>query len=108
KFDVQAEVTSAGSNVVLGSASIDGNDHQPTGWPGCPPLDSARAGTGPQPDGSVSTSGHPLLAGNPPVLKDPTLADSSFSIYGDVTYTQLAASATITLPAQNFSNSIGP
>jgi len=107
-LNVQAAVTSGGSNVVVGSASIDGNDHQPTGWPGCPPLDSAKAGIRTQPDGSVSTSGHPLLAGNPPVLKDPTLADSSFSIYGDVTYTQLAASATITLPAQNFSSSIGP
>jgi len=42
------------------------------------------------------------------VLKDPTLADSSFTHYGDVTYTQLALSANITLPAQNFSSSIAP
>jgi len=107
-INTQAAVTSGGSNVVVGSASIDGYDHVPTGWAGCPPLDSAKAGIRTQSDGSVSTSGHPTLLGNPPVLKDPTLADSSFSIYGDVKYTDLAASASVTLPAQNFSNSIGP
>ncbi|HMH82805.1 MAG TPA: pilus assembly PilX N-terminal domain-containing protein [Gemmatimonadales bacterium] len=107
-INTQAAVTSGGSNVVVGSASVDGYDHVPTGWAGCPPLDSAKAGIRTQSDGTVSTSGHPTLLGNPPVLKDPTLADSSFSIYGDVKYTDLAASASVTLPAQNFSNSIGP
>ena len=107
-LNTQAAVTSGGDNVVVGSASIDGNDHAPTGWAGCPPLDSAKAGIRTQSSGTVSTSGHPTISGNPPVLKDPTLADSSFTHYGDVTYAQLAASANITLPAQNFSGSISP
>ncbi len=107
-LNTQAAVTSGGSNVVVGSASIDGNDHVPGGWAGCPPLDSAKAGIRTQSDGSVTASGHPTILGNPPTLKDPTLADSSFTHYGDVTYTQLAASANITVAAQNFSNSIGP
>ena len=107
-IDTRAAVTSGGDNVVVGSASIDGNDHPPTGWAGCPPLDSAKAGIRTQSSGTVSTSGHPTINGNPPVLKDPTLADSSFTHYGDVTYADLAASANITLPAQNFSSSIGP
>jgi len=107
-LDVKAAVTSGGSNVVVGSASIDGNDHVPSGWAGCPPLDSAKAGIRTQSDGSVTASGHPTILGNPPTLKDPTLADSSFTHYGDVTYTQLAASANITVAAQNFSSSIAP
>jgi len=107
-IDTRAAVTSGGDNVVVGSASIDGNDHAPTGWAGCPPLDSAKAGIRTQSSGTVSTSGHPTINGNPPVLKDPTLADSSFTHYGDVTYADLAASANITLPAQNFSSSISP
>jgi len=107
-IDTRAAVTSGGDNVVVGSASIDGNDHSPTGWAGCPPLDSAKAGIRTQSSGTVSTSGHPTINGNPPVLKDPTLADSSFTHYGDVTYADLAASANITLPAQNFSSSISP
>jgi hypothetical protein len=107
-INTQAAITSAGSDVVVGSASIDGNDHVPAGWAGCPPLDSAKAGIRIQTDATVQTGGHPFITGNPPVLKDPTLTDSAFSTYGDVTYTQLAASATITLPGQNFSNSIAP
>ena len=107
-LNTQAAVTSGGDNVVVGAASIDGNDHAPTGWAGCPPLDSTKAGIRTQASGAVSTSGHPTILGNPPVLKDPTLADSSFTHYGDVTYAALAASANINLPAQNFSSSIAP
>ena len=107
-LNTQAAVTSGGDNVVVGSASIDGNDHAPTGWAGCPPLDSTKAGIRTQSSGSVSTSGHPTILGNPPVLKDPTLADSSFTHYGDVTYAQLAQAANITVAAQNFSTSISP
>jgi hypothetical protein len=108
QINTQAAVTSGGANVVAGNASIDGTDHVPAGWAGCGPLDSTKAGIRTQTDATVSTSGHPTLIGNPPVLKDPTLADSSFTDYGDVTYNQLAAAATINLTAQNFSNSIGP
>src|SRR5207237_1988037 len=34
--------------------------------------------------------------------------NSTFSVYGDVTFTQLAAMATIKLTGQNFGNGIGP
>src|SRR5256885_11481940 len=37
-----------------------------------------------------------------------TLFRSTFSKYGDVTYADLAARASITLPGQNFSTSIAP
>jgi hypothetical protein len=108
QLNVQASLTAGGASVVAGSASIDGNDHAPTGWAGCPPLDSAKAGVRIEDSATVSASGHPTILGNPPVLKDPTLTDSSFSHYGDVTYFQLASQATITVAAQNFSNSIAP
>src|SRR5207244_12220893 len=63
-----------------------------------------RAGIG----DTVSTSGNGTIVGLPPVKVDPTLGDSTFSKYGDVSYSQLAARASLTLPGQNFSNSIGP
>ena len=107
-LNAQASLTAGGGIVAAGNASIDGNDHVPTGWAGCPPLDAAKAGIRIEDSATVSASGHPTILGNPPVLKDPTLTDSSFSHYGDVTYLELAASANINLPAQNFSNSIGP
>jgi hypothetical protein len=103
-----AALTSGGANVLGGNASINGNDQIPPGWTGCGPTDSAGAGVRTQANNTVSTSGHPTILGYPPVLKDPTLADSSFSIYGDVTYARLASQADITLPAQNLSNTIAP
>ncbi len=104
----QASLTSGGSNVVAGNARIDGTDHTPTGWSGCGPLDTARAGIRMQDNATLTNSGHPTITGNPPILKDPTVADSTFSKYGDVTYTDLVNRATLNLPAQNFSNNIAP
>ena len=103
-----AALTSGGANVLGGSASIDGNDQTPTGWTGCGPTDSAGAGIRTQTADTVRFSGHPSVLGSPPVLKDPTLADSSFSVYGSVTYAQLAGRANITLPAQNLSTTVAP
>ncbi len=107
-LNTPAALTSGGANVLGGSASINGNDQIPPGWTGCGPLDSARAGVRTQTTNTVTTSGHPTIVGYPPVLKDPTLSDSSFSVFGDMTYSQLASQADITLPAQNLSNSIAP
>ena len=103
-----AALTSGGANVLGGSASIDGNDQTPTGWTGCGPTDSAGAGIRTQTTDTVRFTGHPSVLGSPPVLKDPTLADSSFSVYGSVTYAQLAGRANTTLPAQNLSTTVGP
>src|SRR5213593_3230347 len=103
-----AALTSGGANVLGGNASINGNDQIPTGWTGCGPTDSAGAGVRTQTNDTVAFNGHPTVLGSPPVLKDPTLADSSFSVYGDVTYAQLAGQANITLPAQDLSTTVAP
>ncbi len=108
ELDIQASLTTAANDKVGGNASIDGTDHVPPSWTGCgalkAPLAGIRSGTG----DTVSTSGNGTIVGLPPVKVDPTMGDSTFSKYGDVTYSQLAARATLTLPGQNFSNSIGP
>jgi len=103
-----AALTSGGANVLGGNASINGNDQIPTGWTGCGLTDSAGAGVRTQTTNTVAFNGHPTVLGSPPVLKDPTLADSSFSVYGDVTYAQLAGQANITLPAQDLSTTVAP
>ena len=107
-LNIQAAVTSGGTNLVAGNVNIAGNDSVPTGWAGCPSKDSTKAGVRMQVGDSISKTGNAKITGSPPVVHDPTLKDSAFSVYGDVTYNQLAAMATITLPGQNFSNSIGP
>ena len=106
--NIQAAVTSGGANIVAGNVNINGSDSVPTGWAGCPPKDSTKSGVRMQVGDTITRSGNARITGSPPVLKDPTLSDSAFSVYGDVTYNQLAAMATITLPGQNFANGIGP
>src|SRR5205085_1332301 len=106
--NIQAAVTSGGTNFVAGNVTIAGNDSVPTGWTGCPSKDSTKAGVRMQVGDSITKTGSAKITGTPPVIHDPTLKDSAFSVYGDVTYTQLAATATVTLPGQNFGNGIGP
>lgn len=111
--NIQAAVTSGGSNFVAGNVTIAGNDSAPTGWGGCPPKDSAKSGVRMQVGDNITNTGGAKITGGPggnppPVIHDPTLKDSNFSVYGDVTYWQLAAQATITLAGQNFANSIAP
>ena len=107
-FNVKAAVTSGGSNFVAGGATISGFDSLPTGWAGCPPKDSAKAGVRMQVGDSLHATPGTKITGSVPVIHDPTLKDSAFSVYGDVTFAQLAAAANITLPGQNFSNGIAP
>ena len=107
--NIQAAVTSGGTNLVAGNVNINGTDSVPGGWAGCPPKDSTKAGIRMQVGDSITRSGNARITGSPPVIKDPTLKDSAFSVYGDVTYTQLVATATVNLAGgQNFANGIGP
>jgi hypothetical protein len=107
-IDIQASLTTSNSDKVSGGATVDGFDHTPTGWTSCGPLDSAKAGIRADSGSSVTQSGGGTVLGNPPVKIDPTVSDTTFSRYGDVTYADLAARATITLPGSNFSTSIAP
>ena len=112
-LNIQAAVTSGGTNFVAGNVTIAGADSAPTGWAGCGAKDSAKAGVRMQVGDSITKTGSAKITGGPggnppPVVHDPTLKDSSFSVYGDVTFTQLAAMATVNLVGQNFGNGIGP
>jgi hypothetical protein len=109
EVDVRASLTSGRGDALAGNASIDGTDHVPTGWTTCGPLDSTKAGIRTDTSMSVSAAGASTIIGNPPVIHDPNITDSTFSKYGDVTYTQLAARAQLTLAGgQNFASNIGP
>jgi type II secretory pathway pseudopilin PulG len=109
QINTRASLTAGGANVIAGNASIDGNDHTPTGWSGCGPLDTARAGLRIEDSATVSVNGHPTILGNPPVLKDPTVSDSTFNTFGDVTYSELVQRANINLAGgQNFATGIAP
>ncbi len=108
QIDVKASLTTRNSDKVSGGSTIDGYDHTPDGWTTCAALDAAKAGIRADEGATVDTSGQGNVVGVPPVLIDPTVGDSTFSEFGDVTYADLAARATWTLPGQNFSSTIAP
>jgi hypothetical protein len=98
QFDIQASLTTQGTVIVKGTASVNGNDQYPTGWLDCGPLQDALAGIRAQPGAKIDTAGGASVSGDPLVLRDATLADSSFTNFSGVTYAELAAGATLTLP----------
>src|SRR2546422_6389403 len=107
-IDIQASLTTTNGDKVSGTSTVDGFDHTPVGWPSCGPVDSSMAGIRADSGSSITQNGGGTVLGTPPVKIDPTVTDSTFSKYGDVTYADLAARASITLPGQNFSTSIAP
>jgi hypothetical protein len=107
-LDVQASLTTGNSDALSGNSVVNGTDQNPPNWQSCGPLQPSLAGIRSDQGTTVSTSGSATVIGTPPVRIDASVTDSTFSKFGDLTYTQLAAQANITLPGQNFSNSIGP
>ena len=110
QIDVKASLTTRNSDKVSGGSTIDGFDHIPDDWTSCAPVadTAAKAGIRADQGATVNTSGGGTVTGMPPVMIDPSVSDSTFSEFGDVTYTDLAARANWTLPGQNFSSTIAP
>ncbi len=103
---IKAALTTGNASSVSGTTTINGVDQSPTGWASCgptaAPLAGIRAATG------TSVSGGATVIGNPPVMVDTSVHPSTFDQFGSVSYAQLAAMATITLPGQNFATGILP
>ena len=105
-----AALTVRGNTKITGSSLLDGRDNPPSGWSGCPTtgLDTL--------PGLVlqTTVGSSIdldnITGDPKVLTDPTINDSTFFKYGDLDWNELAAMATKVYPTGDVGplNSIGP
>jgi len=98
-FNIRASLTTQGNVSVQGNAQVNGIDQNP--WPSCDQPLQNQAGVRVD-SGTVSTGGNGLVAGFPPVVQDPSLADSSFTNFGGTSYAELAARANITLAGGNF------
>ena len=98
-----ASLTTQGTVRLAGRSSIDGNNQNPPLWGACDPItpaDTNKVGVRTSATGAVlETSPLNEVKGYPPVVKDPTLTADSFTVFGDVTYDQLAAMATYTIAA---------
>jgi len=97
EFGIRASLTTQGGVSVGGNAQVNGADQIPTPWTSCDPPGPAQAGVRDN-GGTVTTGGNGSVTGNPPVVNDPTIRDSTFTTFGGATFAQLAARANIVIP----------
>ena len=98
-------LTTQGSIKLSGNAYVDGRDHIPAGWSSsnCDTIgDTTKAGVRAPDSAVVQTGSGAHLGGNPPFLKDTSVHSSTFTQFGDISYNDLAASATLQLPAGTY------
>jgi hypothetical protein len=101
-FGIHASLTTQGSVNMGGNATVNGGDQIPVGWTSCDPPGPAQAGVRDQ-GGNVTETGNANVTGTPPVVNDPTITNNTFTTFGGATYAQLAARATLVIPAGNYS-----
>ena len=98
-------LTTQGSVKLAGNAYVDGHDFIPSGWTtaNCDTVgDTTKAGVRAPDSAVVQTGGGPHLGGNPPFLKDSSVHPSTFTVFGDVTYDEIAALASVQLPGGTY------
>ena len=96
-IDIRSAVTTRTGISVTGSSQISGTDTIPGGWSGdCPPPGPTAPGIRDS-SGAVSTSGAcsggSCINGNPPIQTDPNVSSNTFTQFGDLSFTDLAALA---------------
>lgn len=102
QFDIRASLTTQGTVKLSGQAEVDGNIHVPPNWTECGDVvDTAKAGLR-TPDPALVSGAQGHAFGSPGVMADPSVNANTFNQFGDETYATLAARATITLPAGNY------
>lgn len=102
-------ITTSGQIKVQGSAQITGNNTHPPGWTGCDATAVNKAGIVAPPGVLVDIQKPNAVAGDPQVMRDSLVADSSTYIrYGDETWTSLVAQANITITTGVSAASIEP
>lgn len=109
-MDINAAITTMGSINITGSSDISGVDSIPGGWGGvCPPAGPTQPGIRDS-SNTVTTggscSGASCIVGSPQILIDPTVTSSTFTQFGNVTFTTLFNSANLSINGTY--NGIGP
>lgn len=109
-MDFNAALTVRGNTSIGGSSLLDGRDESPDQWSECPTtgLDTLPGLTIPTTSGSNIDMDN--IEGEPQVVQDPTINDSTFFKYGDLTWDDLVAMATKVYPTGDVGplNQIGP
>ena len=100
-----AALTTRGPTTLRGTAEVHGEDEVPGGWGGvCPGTLENKPGILTDNASQVSTRGGAVITGDPAVEEDPSIADSTFTQFGDLTWDDLTAMADISLAGGNINN----
>ncbi len=98
-LDIRGAVTTQNALTIGGSSQITGVNSNPTNWVGCPAATDSLPGIATADSSQITVQGGSInhyVQGDPAVLNDTTITDSTFLKFGDLTYNDLAAMATIT------------
>ena len=98
QMDIQASLTTQNSTRMAGNSQVNGFDQIPPIWSGCDPAGAPKAGVRADLGDTVSTQGASTILGMPAVKIDSTVKDSTFTQFGDVSYTQLTSRANVVVP----------
>jgi hypothetical protein len=101
QVNLNASLTTRGNVRLQGNAAVDGTDAVPTTWTDCAPPGAPVAGVLTD-GGNVTTGGGATVVGVPPVNNDPSINDSTFTQFGELSYNDIAAMASVTLPGGNY------
>ncbi len=102
---INAALTTRGSVSLAGNARVNGRDTVPQGWNTayCDTTgDTTKAGIRLPNASNVTTTGNGTVLGNPPVKGDTSVNANTFTQFGDVSYSSLAAAAGIQLSGGNY------
>lgn len=96
EITIAAALQTQGNTKIGGSSFISGYDVAPTGWSNCPALEPPLPGIKMDDSSQISTpgcSGFSCVDGDPKILEDSTINDSSLTTFGDVTFDELRGMA---------------
>jgi hypothetical protein len=105
QLSIRGAVTTEGRLKIGGSSFINGVDTNPTGW-SCSPVNDTMPGIATRDSTEIGTPGcgsYSCVQGKPKVLSDPTINDSTFLRFGDLSWNDLVGMAT-----RVYSGSYGP
>lgn len=108
RIEIRSALETQGTTEIGGNGHISGIDTIPPGLANCPPLKDAAGLIIKDVTDITYQGGQHQERGDPPILEDPTITDSSLTHFGDQTFAELAALATITMPLSGSAYKIQP
>ena len=104
----RASVTTRGATSIRGTAEVHGEDEVPPDWGSlCTGALEDKPGILTDDASQVTTQGSGEITGAPAVEEDTTIADSTFTTFGDLTWDELTGMADIVLAGGSLNN-MGP